>query len=224
MSTAQIDLSRHPLCQDLVQAGATLAGLGLSPGSCGNISVRIGDTVLMSPTGSDLASLDAGNLALLSIDGDVLGGPKASKEFPLHQAMYARYPEMTAVVHLHSPNAAALSCTQPWAPHSALPPITPYLVMRVGQVPLIPYAAPGNSTQGAYINSLDFDFSAVLLQNHGPLTAGSSVHQAVDAIIEIEEAAKLVLLLGERPARLLDDAEIAELTSAYGTTWKTGIP
>jgi ribulose-5-phosphate 4-epimerase/fuculose-1-phosphate aldolase len=94
--------------------------------------------------------------------------------------------------------------------------------MRVGQVPLVPYAAPGNTSQGAYINGLDFDFSAVLLQNHGPLTAGSSVQQAVDAIIEIEEAAKLVLLLQGRPARLLNDAEIAELTSTYGTTWKTG--
>ena len=96
--------------------------------------------------------------------------------------------------------------------------------MRVGQVPLIPYATPGNSSQGAYINSLDFDFSAVLLQNHGPLTSGTSVQQAVDAIIEIEEAAKLVLLLQDRPARLLDDAEIAELTRTYGTTWKTTGP
>ena len=224
MSTTQIDLSRHPLSLDLVQAGAALAGLGLSPGSSGNLSVRIGDTVLMSPTGADLASLDAGNLALLSIDGDVIGGPKASKEFPLHQAMYARYPDMTAVVHLHSPHAAALSCSEPWAPHSALPPITPYLVMRVGQVPLIPYAAPGNTSQGAYIDSLDFDFSAVLLQNHGPLTAGTSVQQAVDAIIEIEEAAKLVLLLQGRPARWLSDDEIAELTGTYGTAWKTGSP
>jgi ribulose-5-phosphate 4-epimerase/fuculose-1-phosphate aldolase len=222
MSAALIDFERHPLSQDLVRAGATLAGLGLSPGSSGNISVRIGDTVLMSPTGTDLAALDAGNLAHLSLEGKVLGGPKASKEFPLHQAMYVRYPHMTAVVHLHSPHAAALSCTEPWAPHSALPPITPYLVMRVGQVPLVPYAAPGNTSQSAHINSLDFDFDAVLLQNHGPLTGGASVQQAVDAIIEIEEASKLVLLLQGRQARLLGDSEIAELTSVYGTSWQTG--
>jgi ribulose-5-phosphate 4-epimerase/fuculose-1-phosphate aldolase len=221
MSTTEIDLV-HPLCLELVRAGAHLAALGLSPGSSGNISVRIGETIVMSPTGADLASLEADKLSRLTLAGDFIDGPKASKEFPLHQAMYARDPSVSSVVHLHSPHAAALSCTEPWAAHSALPPITPYLVMRVGQVPLIPYAAPGNVSQGSHINGLDFDFRAVLLQNHGPLTAGTSVQQAVDAIIEIEEAAKLVLLLQDRPARLLSDAEILELTRTYGTSWSTG--
>jgi ribulose-5-phosphate 4-epimerase/fuculose-1-phosphate aldolase len=220
MSITELDLV-HPLCLELVQAGAHLAALGLSPGSSGNISVRIGDTIIMSPTGADLASLEADRLSRLTLAGAFLGGPKASKEFPLHQAMYARDPSVRSVVHLHSPHAAALSCTEPWAAHSALPPITPYLVMRVGQVPLIPYAAPGNISQGEHIDGLDFDFRAVLLQNHGPLTAGTSVQQAVDAIIEIEETAKLVLLLQERPTRMLNNAEIVELTRTYGTSWNT---
>lgn len=222
MNTTELDLV-HPLCLELVRAGAHLAALGLSPGSSGNISVRIGDTIVMSPTGADLASLEADNLSRLTLAGEFLSGPKASKEFPLHQAMYARDPAVCSVVHLHSPHAAALSCTEPWAAHSALPPITPYLVMRVGQVPLIPYAAPGNVSQGDHIGGLSFDFRAILLQNHGPLTAGTSVQQAVDAIIEIEEAAKLVLLLQDRPTRLLSDTEILELTRTYGTSWVTGV-
>ncbi|BCW68425.1 class II aldolase [Arthrobacter sp. NicSoilB4] len=222
MSTTELDLV-HPLCIELVQAGAHLAALGLSPGSSGNLSVRIGDTIVMSPTGADLASLEADKLSRLTLAGEFLDGPKASKEFPLHQAMYARDPSAVSVVHLHSPHAAALSCTEPWAAHSALPPITPYLVMRVGQVPLIPYAAPGNVSQGEHIDGLDLDFRAILLQNHGPLTAGTSVQQAVDAIIEIEEAAKLVLLLQDRPTRLLTDPEIRELTRTYGTSWATAV-
>jgi ribulose-5-phosphate 4-epimerase/fuculose-1-phosphate aldolase len=204
---------------DLVAAGRTLAGLGLSPGSSGNLSVRVGDTIVMSPTGSDLAALDAQQLSVLDFEGNLLSGPKASKEYPFHRAMYRRNAETAAIVHLHSTYAAAVSCLEPWSSMSAIPPITPYFVMRVGQTPLIPYAAPGDSSQAGVIENLAFPFDAVLLQNHGSITSGSTMAAAVDAAIELEEACKILLLLGAKPARYLTGREAATLASRYSSAW-----
>jgi ribulose-5-phosphate 4-epimerase/fuculose-1-phosphate aldolase len=204
---------------DLVAAGRRLAGLGLSPGSSGNISVRVGDTIVMSPTGSDLAALDAARLSVLDFEGNLLSGPKASKEYPFHRAMYRRSEDTGAIVHLHSTNAVGVSCLEPWSMMSAIPPITPYFVMRVGQTPLIPYAAPGDSSQAGVIENLDFPFGAVLLQNHGSITSGATMAAAVEAAIELEEACKLVLLLGERSARYLSGQEALTLASTYASPW-----
>ncbi|MDQ1607985.1 MAG: 3-dehydro-4-phosphotetronate decarboxylase [Microbacteriaceae bacterium] len=204
---------------DLVAAGRRLAGLGLSPGSSGNISVRVGDTIVMSPTGSDLAALDAAQLSVLDFEGNLLSGPKASKEYPFHRAMYRRSEDTGAIVHLHSTNAVGVSCLEPWSTMSAIPPITPYFVMRVGQTPLIPYAAPGDSSQAGIIENLDFPFGAVLLQNHGSITSGATMATAVEAAIELEEACKLVLLLGEKPARYLSSQEALTLASTYASSW-----
>jgi ribulose-5-phosphate 4-epimerase/fuculose-1-phosphate aldolase len=204
---------------DLVAAGRRLAGLGLSPGSSGNISVRVGDTIVMSPTGSDLAALDAARLSVLDFEGNLLSGPKASKEYPFHRAMYRRSEDTGAIVHLHSTNAVGVSCLEPWSTMSAIPPITPYFVMRVGQTPLIPYAAPGDSSQAGIIENLDFPFGAVLLQNHGSITSGATMATAVEAAIELEEACKLVLLLGEKPARYLSSQEALTLASTYASSW-----
>jgi ribulose-5-phosphate 4-epimerase/fuculose-1-phosphate aldolase len=204
---------------DLVAAGRRLAGLGLSPGSSGNISVRVGDTIVMSPTGSDLAALDAAQLSVLDFEGNLLSGPKASKEYPFHRAMYRRSEDTGAIVHLHSTNAVGVSCLEPWSMMSAIPPITPYFVMRVGQTPLIPYAAPGDSSQAGIIENLDFPFGAVLLQNHGSITSGVTMAAAVEAAIELEEACKLVLLLGAKPARYLSSEEALTLASTYASAW-----
>jgi ribulose-5-phosphate 4-epimerase/fuculose-1-phosphate aldolase len=204
---------------DLVAAGRRLAALGLSPGSSGNLSVRVGDTIVMSPTGSDLAALDAEQLSVLDFEGNLLRGPKASKEYPFHRAMYRRSVETEAIVHLHSSYAAAASCLEPWREMSAIPPITPYFVMRVGQTPLIPYAAPGNSSQAEVIENLGFPFGAVLLQNHGSITSGSTMAAAVEAAIELEEACKLLLLLGTKPGRYLTTREALELASTYSSPW-----
>lgn len=204
---------------ELAAAGAKLAALGLSPGSSGNLSVREGDRMLITPTGADLGDLDPAALAELSLDGQHLGGPRPSKEFPLHGAFYRRDPATTAVVHLHSRHASAASCLQPWSARSAIPPLTPYFVMRVGQAPLVPYAAPGDPAQAGALAALDFEFRAALLQNHGPITAGTSLAAAVDAAVEIEEVAALLLGLGQHRPRLLEPAEIRELTAKYGTPW-----
>ncbi|MEV0388267.1 class II aldolase/adducin family protein [Nonomuraea sp. NPDC050643] len=204
---------------DLAAAGAHLAALGLSPGSSGNLSVRDGDRLLITPTGADLASLDPERLSVLDECGRHVAGPAPSKEFPLHLAFYRRDPATKAVVHLHSRHAAATACLPPWSRRSAIPPLTPYFLMRVGQTPLIEYAAPGDGAQAAALERLGFPFRAALLQNHGPIVAGPSIRAAVDAAVEVEEVCALLLLLGDREPRLLTAAEISDLTGRYGMPW-----
>ncbi|WP_019544711.1 class II aldolase/adducin family protein [Streptomyces sulphureus] len=204
---------------ELAAAGARLAALGLSPGSSGNLSVREGDRMLITPTGADLASLDPERLSRLDLDGRHVDGPKPSKEYPLHCAFYRRDAGTRAVVHLHSRQATALSCLPPWGERSAVPPLTPYFVMRVGQTPLIPYAEPGDAEQAEQMERLAFGFRAALLQNHGPVTAGVSLAKAVDAAVELEEVAGLLLLFGARAPRLLEPEEAGALAARYGTEW-----
>lgn len=207
----------------LVAAGRELAAAGLSPGASGNLSVRVGDHCYLTPTGARLGELAADRLSVLAVDAPLdaphVAGPRPSKEFPLHRAFYRRDPELTAVVHLHSPHATAYSCRPAWSERSAVPPLTPYFVMRVGQTPLVPYAPPGDVDQAGGLAELDFPFRAALLQNHGPITAGRSLAEAVDAAVELEEVSRLLLLLGETPARLLTDEETSHLAGAYGSPW-----
>ncbi|MDQ1033872.1 ribulose-5-phosphate 4-epimerase/fuculose-1-phosphate aldolase [Streptomyces sp. V3I8] len=204
---------------ELAAAGAHLAGLGLSPGSSGNLSMRTESRIYLTPTGTDLARVDPAALSVLDLAGAHLEGPKPSKEFPLHTAFYRRDPTARAVVHLHSRHAAAVSCLPAWSEHSAVPPLTPYFVMRVGQTPLLPYAAPGDSGQADEMEALPFPFRAALLQNHGPVVAGTSMARAVEAAVELEEVSALLLALGGRTPRLLSPAEIAPLTRKYGAPW-----
>ncbi|MFJ8857843.1 class II aldolase/adducin family protein [Streptomyces sp. NPDC102451] len=204
---------------ELAAAGARLAALGLSPGSSGNLSVRIDDRILITPTGADLSDLDPDGLSVLGPDGTHLDGPRPSKEFPLHSAFYRRDDSTRAVVHLHARHATAVSCLDPWSPRSAVPPLTPYFVMRVGQTPLLPYAPPGDAGQAEDLARLPFPFRAALLQNHGPVLAGPTMARAVDAAVELEEVSALLLALGERSPRLLTPEEAGALASAYGSPW-----
>ncbi|MFE3738826.1 class II aldolase/adducin family protein [Streptomyces sp. NPDC059096] len=204
---------------ELARAAAHLASLGLSPGSSGNISVREGDRILITPTGADLAALDPDALSVLRLDGTHADGPRPSKEFPLHLAFYRRESATGAVVHLHSRHAAAVSCRPAWSDRSAVPPLTPYFVMRVGQTPLLPYAHPGDPAQAAELERLPFPCRAALLQNHGPVVAGTGLRAATEAAVEIEEVSALLLLLGAHPTRLLTTAEAAALAAKYGSYW-----
>ncbi|OEV07924.1 class II aldolase/adducin family protein [Streptomyces nanshensis] len=205
--------------EDLVRAGARLAASGLSPGSSGNLSVRDGDTVLITPTGADLAALEGDALSVVGLDGVHRAGPRPSKEFPLHLAFYRRDPDAAAVVHLHSRHATAASCLPPWSERSAVPPLTPYFVMRVGTTPLIPYADPGDPAQADAVARLPFPFRAALLENHGPVTAGRTMSAAVAAATELEEVSALLLLLGDRTPRLLPPGVAASLARRYGSPW-----
>lgn len=208
--------------EELCAAARRLDALGLSPGASGNVSARVGTHMLITPTGTAMADARPEELSVVDAGtGEWLEGPKPSKEWPLHQALYGRDASATAVVHLHSTHATAASCLPPWRDNSALPPLTPYFVMRVGQTPLIPYAAPGSHDQAAAIAAAERPFRAVLLANHGPITAGAGIDAAVAAAIELEEVAKLLLLLRDRTPVLLDAAQITELTAKYGTSWET---
>lgn len=205
---------------ELVRAGARLTDLGLSPGSSGNLSIRVGSTMVMSPTGVSLGALDAERLSVLDLaTGQLLNGPPPSKEFPLHRALYARSGDAGAVVHLHSAYAAAWSCTHHHDKASAVPPVTPYFVMKVGRTPLIGYAPPGDPHQAEALHALPGAFEAALLQNHGPIVAKASLAAAVDAAIELEEVCKLLILLGPHPVRHLTDDEAAHLAEKYRVPW-----
>lgn len=212
-------MTSHETRRELVAAGARVAAAGISPGTSGNISILDGNHIIMSPTGSDLAALTISELSVLDFDGTLLSGPAPSKEFPFHRAFYRRDPTTTAVVHVHSLKATAISCTQPWSVNSAIPPVTPYFVMRVGQTPLIPYADPGAQSQADMIESLDLPFRAALLQNHGSITAGTTMHEAVETAIELEQACAILLSLGERPIQILDTAAVSRLAERYSSPW-----
>lgn len=207
------------LRRELVAAGAQLAGDGMSPGSSGNLSVRVGERIVISPTGTDLADLDPDGLSVLDFAGTLLAGPKPSKEYPFHRAFYRRDPALRAIVHTHSPAATAWSCLEPWSERSAVPPLTPYFVMRVGQTPLIPYADPGDRSQADAIEQTEARFRSALLANHGAITAGRTVGEALAAAVELEHTCGLLLRLGDRPRRLLPPGAAGRLAARYDSVW-----
>lgn len=207
------------LREDIASIGRSLHERGLSPGSSGNISARLDDGWLLTPTNACLGSLDPADIAKLSWDGRHLSGKPASKEAFLHRAMYEGSDDSGAIVHLHCTHSAAVSCLDCLDASSCLPPLTPYFVMRVGRLPLIPYHRPGDPRLGDAIRGLAGKHSAVLLANHGPVVAGKNLEAAAYAIEELEETAKLYLLLRQQPVRLLDDEQIEELRQAFGARW-----
>ena len=203
----------------LVAAGRALVAAGLSPGSSGNVSVRDGDRLLMTGTGTQLGDLAPDDLSVLDLAGAHLGGPAPSKEVALHLAMYAKDPAHTAVVHVHSPSAVALSCLEPWSAHSAVPPLTPYALMRVGQVPLLPFVAPGDPAMGALVGDSPLPFRAALLSNHGAVVSGEDLDRAVQSTIELEEACRIALLTQGAARRLIAPDQVRAITTAWGMPW-----
>ena len=187
----------------------------LTFGSSGNISVRIDDGWLMTPTGSSLGRLDPARLSKLDESGKLVAGDQPTKESVLHLAMYKERARAGAVVHLHSTHSVAVSCLDCINHEDVLPPITAYYVMRVGTLPLVPYYAPGDKALGDAVGKLAAKHSAMLLANHGPVVAGSSLSAAVDAIEELEETARLYLLLHGRPTRYLNQDQIDDLKRRF---------
>ncbi len=199
----------------LVATGKSMFERRLTFGSSGNISVRTGDGWLMSPTNVSLGALDPAKLSKLDSSGKHVGGDAPTKESFLHLAMYRERSSAGAVVHLHSTHSVAVSCLDDIDPEDVLPPITAYYVMRVGKLPLIPYYAPGDPTLGEAVGKVAARHSAVLLANHGPVVAGSSLSAAVNAIEELEETARLYLLLHGRPTRYLTPEQVADLRKRF---------
>lgn len=212
------------LAQDLMDAGRALVDLGLSPGASGNLSVRDGDRVLVTGTGTMLGRLQPQDLAIVGLDGRHLEGAKISKETPLHLGLYRRDPQFAAVIHLHSPWATALSCVEPWAENSAIPPLTPYFVMRVGQTPLLPYRMPGSAQLGEDIVAAPGPFRAALLANHGVVVAGRDLAEALDRSIEVEEACRIAMVTSSVERRELTAQQVAELSAAWDSPWTAREP
>jgi ribulose-5-phosphate 4-epimerase/fuculose-1-phosphate aldolase len=203
----------------IVQIGKSLYSRGLSPGSSGNISARLHDGWLLTPTNSCLGELDPSALAKLDWEGNHLSGYKPSKEYFLHLAVYENRRDAGAIIHLHSTYSAAVSCLEDLDPCSCIPPITPYFVMRVGRIPLIPYFRPGDKKLGKEVGKLSTGHAAVLLANHGPIVSAKDLDNAMYAIEELEETSKLMLLLNGRKVRTLNEDQIQELRETFGAQW-----
>ena len=203
----------------LIKAGRRLVDMGLSPGATGNLSLRDGDSFLITGTGVSLGNLTEADLARVSLAGVHLGGAPASKETPLHAGFYRRGKEHQAIVHLHSPQAVSLSCRTPWSEENAVPPLTPYFVMRVGQTPLLPYRHPGDAALGEDIRCARGPFRAALLANHGSVVSGKDLDDAVERAAELEEACRIALLTENSPRRELTPIQIRELAERWNSPW-----
>ncbi|CAM5770503.1 class II aldolase [Labrys miyagiensis] len=204
-------MSEQALREAIVRWGRSLFERGLTAGSSGNLSARTENGFIATPTNSCLGFLDADRLSALDGEGRHVDGDLPTKELPLHFAFYRNRPTAGAVVHLHSTHATALSCLADVDPTDAIPPITPYVVMRVGKVPVVPYTRPGSPEVAPLIDAVAPNHAAVLLQNHGPVVSGPSLEGAVFAMEELEETARLVLLTRGMKVRLLDASQIADL-------------
>lgn len=204
--------ARDAVCR----AGAHLAARGLAPGTSGNISVRLDDgRLLMTPTNSALSHLDAASLSLLDGSGTQIGGAPPTKERFLHVAIYDVRDEARAVVHLHSTYAVAYSCFRGLDAIDAMPAITPYSVMRLGRVAIVPYVRPGDPRLGAAVGAAANRHHAMLLANHGPVVAAASLDAVVAASEELEETAKVLLLLRGVDVNVLTDADVEELRRSF---------
>ena len=199
----------------IADRGRSLYERGYAHGSSGNLSVRVADGILVTPTGSSLGRLDPARISKVAPDGRVLSGDPPSKEAFLHLAVYARRPAAGAIVHLHCTCAVAVSCLVHDDPRNVLPPLTAYHVMRVGALPLVAYFAPGDRALAEAVGELAARHRAVLLANHGPVVAGASLDDAVDCAEELEQTARLSLLLAGRATAPLSAAQVAALEAKF---------
>ena len=208
-------MSETRLRDDICRYGQSIFERGLTFGSSGNISARLDDGWLMTPTNVALGRLDPARLSRLDEQGRLVAGDPPTKESFLHRAMYGERPAANAVVHLHSTHSVAVSCLADLDPADLLPPITAYYIMRVGRLPLVPYYPPGDESLAEAVRLAATRHSAVLLANHGPVVAGSSLDAAVAAIEELEETARLFLLLRHERTRFLTEEQVAALRARY---------
>ncbi|NOD65857.1 MULTISPECIES: 3-oxo-tetronate 4-phosphate decarboxylase [unclassified Ruegeria] len=204
------------LRQQMSELCASLFVRGFSVGTAGNVSARLDDGILMTPTNSTLGNIDPERIAKIDLDGHHVSGDKPTKEVFLHQAFYETRPEAGAVVHLHSTWATALSCLEDTDPNDCIPPLTPYVVMRVDTVKLVPYVKPGDPKSGDLIRELGGKYGAVLLANHGPVVSGKDLFSAVCAAEELEETAKLLVAVRGMRTRMLNAEQVADLKGTFG--------
>jgi ribulose-5-phosphate 4-epimerase/fuculose-1-phosphate aldolase len=201
----------------LAARGQSLYGRGYAHGSSGNLSARVDDGVLITPTGSSLGRLDPASISKIDESGHHLTGGPPSKEAFLHLAMYTERPDARAIVHLHCTCAVAVSCMVHADHRNVMPALTAYHVMRVGQVPLVPYFPPGDRALAEAVRAVSRRNRAVLLANHGPVVAGKSLDEAVESAEELEATAKLMLLLDGKAVAPLNEQQILDLERTFAS-------
>jgi 3-dehydro-4-phosphotetronate decarboxylase len=199
----------------MVATGQSLFNRGLTAGSSGNLSVRLDDGWLITPTNSSLGCLDPTRISKIDKNGQLLSGDPPSKESFLHLAMYEQRPADNGVVHLHSTYSVAVSCMAGLSPQNCVPPLTAYFVMKVARLPLIPYHRPGDLQLSSAVRALASTHHALLLANHGPIVSGVSLDAAVYVLEELEETAKIFLLLQGKKISPLNEAQIAALKEVF---------
>jgi ribulose-5-phosphate 4-epimerase/fuculose-1-phosphate aldolase len=211
-------MDEQALREELAALAKSLFDRGYSVGTAGNISVRLADGWLMTPTNSCLGRLDPARISKLAPDWSHVSGDKPSKEVFLHRAVLMARPEAGAVVHLHSTHATAISCLAPEGGDAEVPPLTPYFVMRIGRrLPCVAYYRPGDAAMEPAVFEAAKAARALLLANHGPVVSGRTLAEAVHASEELEEAARLALLLRDVPGvRRLTPAQVEDLLATFG--------
>jgi ribulose-5-phosphate 4-epimerase/fuculose-1-phosphate aldolase len=210
--------SESALRDEISIVGQSLYLRQYTVGSAGNISARLDDGWLITPTDACLGRLDPERIAKVDLAGRWVSGDRPSKTLDLHRAVYDRNPQVRAVVHTHSTNLVALTLAGVWQANDVLPPITPYFVMKVGHIPLIPYHRPGDAAVARLVEAVADKVRGVLLERLGPVVWHESVSLAAFVLEELEETARLWLSLDEKPPALGPDA-IEELRQVFGARW-----
>jgi len=208
-------MTESRLREEICWFGKSIFDRGLTAGSSGNISVRVDGGFLMTPTNSCLGRLDPATLSKVDVSGNTVSGDKPTKEAFLHLSMYAERASAGAIVHLHSTHSVAVSVLADTDPLNPIPPITAYYVMKIGRLALLPYYAPGDMTLANAVREVARRHHAVLLSNHGPVVAGKDLETAVYATEELEETAKLYLLLRGSKLKLLSAEQQTDLERRY---------
>jgi ribulose-5-phosphate 4-epimerase/fuculose-1-phosphate aldolase len=206
----------NPLLEDLCDTAASFYQRGYAFGSTGNLSLRIGDELWITPTGESLKALAPDKLACVDMEGQSRNKNRPSKEFPFHLAVYRQREDARAIVHLHSTYAVALSCLESFDPLKPLPPLTPYYFMRVAPLAVLPYFRPGSTALAEAVERAAPHHHCMLLRNHGLICSGSSLSEAVDRTEELEQTARLYFLLRGEKVRHLTVDEIEELKRVFG--------
>lgn len=217
-ASTQASTRESALREEICQVGASLFQRGYTVGTAGNISARLDDGWLITPTDACLGTLDPARVAKVATDGTWVSGDKPSKTLALHRCVYDNNQNAHGVVHTHSTNLVALTLAGVWQPDDVLPPITPYYVMKVGHIPLIPYYRPGDPAVAARVAQLAREVRGVLLARLGPVVWEDSVSRAAWALEELEETARLWMMLRDKPAPL-DEHALAELRDTFKAKW-----
>ncbi|HEX8774160.1 MAG TPA: aldolase [Pyrinomonadaceae bacterium] len=204
------------MLEQLCEVAESFYSRGYAFGSTGNLSVREGDKIWITPTGQSLKSLTRQRLACIDLQGASLNENRPSKEFPFHLAVYKRRDEVRAIIHLHTIYSVALSCLEGFDPENPLPPLTPYYFMRVAPLAVLPYFRPGSQALAEAVEVAAPAHNCMLLRNHGVICAGSTLSEAVDRTEELEQTARLYFILRGEQVRHLTTGEIEELKRVFG--------